>query len=253
MKIVLIEDEKPTANHLIRIIKSIEPDSEILSVISSVEDGLEYFGVSQDIDLIFSDIELGDGLSFDIFEQITINVPIIFCTAYNHYALNAFKTTGIDYILKPFDQKIIEKSLLKYQALKEKLTPPSQNLTELLSLLGNNTSSTSPKSVLVHQGDKIIPLNSQDIAFFYIEDTYTFAYTFEGKKHVLNQNLDVLEKTFTTFFRANRQFLINRKAVKDASQYFHRKVLINLTISFPEQIIVGKLKVTAFMEWLAST
>jgi two-component system, LytTR family, response regulator LytT len=111
---------------------------------------------------------------------------------------------------------------------------------------------TKSSSIIMQQGDKIIPINSDNIALFYIEDDYVFAYTFEGKKHLLSQKLDKLETQFsTTFFRANRQFLVNRKAVRDASHHFNRKIEINLTIPFSEQIIVGKLKITAFLEWLA--
>ena len=102
-------------------------------------------------------------------------------------------------------------------------------------------------------GDKIIPLEGNAIALFYIEDNAVFAYTFNQKRHLLSQKLDILEKTFhPTFFRANRQFLINRKAIKDASRYFNRKIVVNLTLTFNEQIIVGKLKVTAFLDWLAN-
>jgi DNA-binding LytR/AlgR family response regulator len=111
---------------------------------------------------------------------------------------------------------------------------------------------TQEKSVIIHQGDKIIPLSEKEIALFFIDKEYTFAYTFGGKKHILSQNMDHLEKTFAPdFFRANRQFLVNRKAVKDASQHFNRKLQINLTIPFEEAILVGKLKTTAFTCWLS--
>ncbi len=252
MKIVIIEDEKLTANHLAKTIIFIQEEAQIVSILTSVEDGIEYFKNQPKIDLIFSDIELGDGLSFEIFEQVQVQVPIIFCTAYSQYALDAFKTTGIDYLLKPFDNNSIEKALQKYNLLKVNSESQTQNLESLMNLFSKNNSSNNKKSILIHQGDKIIPINISEIALFYIEDAYTFAYTFNGQKHILNQNLDVLEKNFLTFFRANRQFLISREAVKDASQYFHRKILINLKFSFSEQIIVGKLKVTAFLEWLVS-
>lgn len=252
MKIVIIEDEKLTAKDLARTLKVVESDIEVVAMLHSVEEAIEFFKTKPTIDLIFSDIELGDGLSFEIFEKQQITTPIIFCTAYNQYALEAFKTVGIDYILKPFSKQSIENTLTKFQILKEKLAAPKDDYTDLLSVLKQKIAPANP-SVLIHQGDKIIPLNGKNIALFFIEDNYTFAYTFEGKKHILSQNMDGLESIFSPeFFRANRQFLVNRKAVKDASHFFNRKIVINLSIPFHEHIVVGKLKVTAFTSWLAS-
>jgi two-component system, LytTR family, response regulator LytT len=251
MTIVIIEDEKLTAKDLAKTLKGIEPDIEILAMLHSVEEALDFFKTKPNVDLIFSDIELGDGLSFDIFNQAKITTPIIFCTAYNQYALDAFKTTGIDYVLKPFSKQSIEKTLIKFQNLKETISTPKEDYTDLLSLLKLKI---TPKtaSVLIHQGDKIIPLNSKDIALFYIENDCTYAYTFDQKKHFVSQKLEALEMTFAVaFFRANRQFLVNRKAIKDVSHYFNRKMVANLNVPFPEQIIVGKLKTTEFMQWLA--
>lgn len=250
MKILIIEDEKLTAKDLANTIKTIEPDAEILPIIYSVEDALDFLQQKPEIDLIFSDIELGDGLSFDIFEKTQNNTPIIFCTAYQQYTLEAFKSAGIDYILKPFNKLSVEKTLLKYKNLKEKFSQSSTNFDAVISSIKSNLTNTNP-SVIVHQGDKIIPINCQQIALFFIENDIVFAYTFESKKYVINQKLDALEKLFVPiFFRANRQFLINRTAVKDASQYFNRKMTANLTIPFAEQIIIGKLKIKEFVNWL---
>ncbi len=253
MKIVIIEDEKLTAKDLAKTLKIVEPDVDIVAMLHSVEEAVDYLKTQPTIDLIFSDIELGDGLSFEIFEKMNTQTPIIFCTAYNQYALEAFKTVGIDYVLKPFNKLAIEKTLVKFQAFKEHFAAPKDDYTDLLSALKQKIAPSNP-SVLIHQGDKIIPLNGKAIALFFIEDDCTFAYTLEGKKHLLSQNMDSLESTFSPdFFRANRQFLVNRKVVKDASHYFNRKIVVNLTIPFPEQILVGKLKVTAFTSWLVNT
>jgi two-component system, LytTR family, response regulator LytT len=252
MKIVIIEDEKLTAKDLSRTIQGIDEDAEIIAILPSVEEATEYLLVNKNIDLIFSDIQLGDGLSFEIFEKVQNQIPVIFCTAFNEYALEAFKTVGIDYLLKPFSKSSVSKALEKYNQLRERMTPPKEDLSSLMNILKNQMNPTKSSSIIMQQGDKIIPINSDNIALFYIEDDYVFAYTFEGKKHLLSQKLDKLETQFsTTFFRANRQFLVNRKAVRDASHHFNRKIEINLTIPFSEQIIVGKLKITAFLEWLA--
>jgi two-component system, LytTR family, response regulator LytT len=253
MKIIIIEDEKLTAKDLAKTIKGIEPDIEIVALLHSVEEAIDFFQSKPELDLIFSDIELGDGLSFEIFEKTQNRIPIIFCTAFNEYALEAFKTVGIDYLLKPFSKATVEKALEKYHSLKEKLAPQNDALPNLMSLLKNQLFPAKTPSVIMQQGNKIIPLEGDKIALFYIEDNTVFAYTFDQKRHLLSHKLDALEYTFSpTFFRANRQFLVNRKAIKDASHYFNRKIVINLSLPFNEQIIVGKLKVTAFLDWLAN-
>ncbi len=252
MKVVIIEDEKLTAKDLQRTLLQVDSDIEILALLHSVEEATSFFKNKPSIDLIFSDIELGDGLSFDIFNKVQINIPIIFCTAYNQYALDAFKTHGIDYVLKPFDTNAIEKALQKYHTLKASFETPTNDLATLLQSFKQSIVPQA-QSILVHQGEKIIPLNASDIALFFIENDYCFAFTFLGKKYLLSQNMEQLEKTFSpAFFRANRQFIINRKAVKDASQYFNRKLLVNLSIPFNEQIVIGKLKVSSFTQWLSN-
>lgn len=254
MKIVIIEDEHLTAKDLAKTIKALDSDFEILSMISSVEEGIDYFTEPHEVDLIFSDIELGDGLSFKIFEKVNNQIPVIFCTAYNQYALDAFNSSGIDYILKPFDKNSINKAISKFIKLKERLVQTKIDYSDIIKLLENQIQTPKAGSVIIHQADKIIPLEVSKVALFYTENTYTFALTFDGKEHLLSENLETLERSFTgSFFRANRQFLVNRKAVKDASHFFNRKIVLNLTIAFKEQIIVGKLKTTAFVKWLATS
>jgi two-component system, LytTR family, response regulator LytT len=254
MKIVIIEDEKLTAKDLAKTILAVNDDIEIEAILHSVEEAVTFFATNPALDLIFSDIQLGDGLSFEIFEKVKNNVPIIFCTAFNEYALEAFKATSIDYLLKPFSRLTVEKALDKYHQLKETLNPQKVNQLDVLSILKNQLYPVKSVSIIIQQGDKIIPIESDKIAFFFIEDNYVFAYTFNQKKQLLTQKLDTLESTFShNFFRANRQFLVNRKAIKDATHHFNRKILINLTVAYHEQIIVGKLKVTSFLDWLANS
>ncbi|MCU0322955.1 MAG: LytTR family DNA-binding domain-containing protein [Chitinophagaceae bacterium] len=253
MKIAIIEDENITAKDLKKILLSIDSEIEVVVVLQSVEEAIEYLNNNADIDLIFSDIQLGDGLSFDIFEEIKNTTPIIFCTAYNEYALKAFSNFGIDYILKPFSTEAVTTSINKYLQFKGKFAKPKADYGNILNELREQL---TPKSnnIIVKKGDKIIPIEIGNIALFYFENGYSFAYTFEGKTHILSKNLDELEDTFSpTFFRANRQHLINRKAVKDAAQHYNRKLVVNLSVHFKEEIIVGKLKITAFTNWLATS
>lgn len=250
MKIVIIEDEKLTAKDLEKTICAVDPKAEVIAVLYSVEEAILFFSETETFDLIFSDIHLGDGLSFEIFEQINVRVPIIYCTAFNQYALDAFKTLGIEYILKPFSSKTVEEALQKYKSIKDAFRQPLDDYSHLISRLKNELSPKS-KSVIIQQGDKIIPISLDFIALFFIQHENVYAYTFKGEKRSLSQNLNKLEKDYVDeFFRVNRQFLVNRKAVKDASHYFNRKVMVNLNIPFDEQIVVGKLKVTDFLNWL---
>lgn len=251
MKVVIIEDEQLTAKDLAVNLRSLDGDIEIVATLSSLEEAKVFFQTPPSIDLIFSDIELGDGLSFELFQKLNLNIPIVFCTAYSQYALEAFNTLGIDYILKPFSKHSIEKTLVKYQQLQQRLAPPTDQYASLLQTLKQQLNTKSP-SVIVQQGDRYIPIRGDEIAVFWIEDDYTFAYTFEQKKHLVPQRLEALEKLFApSFFRANRQFLINRKAIKDATQHFNRKIQVNLKVVFQPSILIGKLKLSAFMDWLA--
>jgi two-component system, LytTR family, response regulator LytT len=250
MKIVIVEDEKPIAKDLAQTIIAVEPDAEIVKILYSVEEAINYFKTNPSIDLIFSDIELGDGLSFKIYETVTNHPPIIFCTAFNEYALDAFKAAGIDYLLKPFSKTTVAKALEKYLRLKTTFAIHSSGFSELLVELGKNIHRKN-QSIVLYQGDKIIPLEGNHIALFFVENENTYAYTFDQKKLLVNEKMETLEMTFSpNFFRANRQFLINRKAVKDAATSFNRKITVNLNVLFKDSIHVGKLKVTDFLDWL---
>lgn len=250
MKVLIIEDEHYTSKDLERTLLSLDSTIEILRILSSVEDSIEYLRTSPKVDLIFSDIQLGDGLSFTIYESVNVKAPIIYCTAYDGYALKAFKTLGIDYILKPFSQESVKQALDKYALLKGNREESANDNSKLLALLKQQLTPT-PKSILIRQGDKITPLAVDDIALFYIQHDTVFAYTFKGQRHSLSQKLNELEQQFSSgFFRTSRQHLVNRRAIKDASHYFNRKLKVSLNIDFHEDIIIGKLKATSFLEWM---
>jgi two-component system, LytTR family, response regulator LytT len=251
LKVVLIEDEKFTAIDLADTLTKIDSNIEIVITLSSVEQAIDFLKAEDGFDLIFSDIQLPDGLSFNIFKSVKIKVPVIFCTAFDKYALEAFDANGIDYLLKPFNEASVSKAIDKYIALKSNFKTPESNLDKLIHKLEQQISH-KPNSIIVYQGDKILPIGINQIALFYLEDDYVFALTFDSKKHILTQNLEELENLCgNNYFRANRQYLVNRKAVKDASKYFNRKIIINLNVNYSGQILVGKLKATSFLQWLA--
>ncbi|MEM6632853.1 MAG: LytTR family DNA-binding domain-containing protein [Bacteroidota bacterium] len=254
MKIVIIEDEKLTARDLATTIQEVDPHAKIIAMLHSVEDAISFFLKEETVDLIFSDIQLGDGLSFEIFAKTRVNIPIIYCTAFNQYALDAFKTLGIDYLLKPFSKPIVRKALEKYKTMKGALSSPKEDYDTLISLLKSQLHSPKPTAIIIQQGDKITPLSLEQVALFFIKNEAVFALSFDGEKYAITQRLNDLEDSLSQhFFRANRQFLINRKAIKDASHFFNRKILIHLTIPFEEKILVSKVKASAFLNWLTHT
>ena len=250
MNILIIEDERLTAEDLGDMIVQAEPGAKIISVLSSVQEAIAYFNENEEPDLIFSDIQLGDGLSFEIFQTVDIKAPIIFCTAYDEYAIEAFKTNGIHYILKPFKEQEIIKALEKYKTLRATFAPADHSLNTILQLFQQKK---QPKatSVLVHYKEKIIPVKLDDIALFYIKHEVTHLYTFDQKTYTLNKTLDEVQQiSGYDFHRANRQFIVNRNAVQNVEQYFSRKVSVVLSMPFDTRIIVSKEKITPFLEWL---
>ena len=250
LNVIIIEDEKLTALDLLNTLKKIDPDIEVKTILSSVEEALAYFQSNPFPDLLFSDIQLPDGLSFDIFKQVKLPVPVIFCTAYDQYALKAFDVNGIDYLLKPFNKDSVSKAIDKYHLLKGHGQGQSDVFERLMNMLGQERVRQT-SSIIVYQGDKIIPIEIESIALFYLEDNYVFAYTFDQKRHIVSQTLDELENLCgSSFFRVNRQYLVNRKAIKDAARYLNRKILVHLHVTYPNQILVGKLKTSLFLEWL---
>jgi len=252
MNIVIIEDEGLVADDLeLNIRKLIDEPLDIVQI-RSVKEGIAWFKTNKNTELIFSDIQLGDGLSFEIFIAEPVTAPVIFCTAYDEYALDAFKANGIDYILKPFTRQTLDNALQKYKQLKKIFStdqvPQFDALMQLLA--GKETQKAA--SVLVYHLDKIIPINLDDIALFYLANEVTHLLTFSGKTFYPNKTLDDLEKLCgNSFFRANRQFLVCRKTIVDVSSFFSRKLSLNLNIPFGEKVIISKNKAAQFLSWLA--
>jgi len=252
MHIVIIEDEKLVADDLEESIAQLIAAPVSVVQLHSVKEAVAYFKKNAAPDLIFSDIQLGDGLSFEIFIAHPVTAPVIFCTAYDEYALDAFKANGIDYILKPFTTETLEGALKKYTQMKTMFSPdPDDRYNALMEVLAGRETQKSA-SVLVYSKDKIIPIKLEEIALFYLQNEVTHLLTFSGKTYYPNKNLDELERLGGNyFFRANRQFLICRKAITDVSSFFSRKLSVNLTIPFKDRVIVSKARAAQFLEWLS--
>lgn len=251
MNIVIIEDEKLTAKDLEEVILEVAPTATIDATLYSVKQAVNYLSKHPAPDLIFSDIQLGDALSFEVFDKVAIKTPIVFCTAYDEYALHAFRLNGIDYVLKPFTQEAVRAALDKYKDLSDAFSGGSDSVSEIQRLL-KEMKPTASTSILVNHREKIIPIKISDIAIFYIENQATRLLTMDGATYYLNRTLDQLEQQCGgDFFRANRQFLINREAVNDASHHLSRKFSVHLKIPFDQSITVSRDKLKEFLDWLA--
>ncbi|MFC3810263.1 LytR/AlgR family response regulator transcription factor [Lacihabitans lacunae] len=252
MKVVIIEDEKITAEDLVSCIAEVRKDYEVVKILGSVKTATKYFEENTDFDLIFSDIQLSDGVSFEIYKNLQIQVPVIFCTAYDNFSLEAFKTNGIAYVLKPFSTPNIAEAIDKFELLTKK---KDNSLNDLLAYFENNNPNSSiAKSILIHQNDKIIPLNIDKIGLINLENGIIKLHTIAGKIFVSSQTLEEFEKmNLPYFYRVNRQIILNRNIIKDVSQYFNRKLLINISLEFSEHILVSKEKSPAFLSWLANS
>lgn len=246
MKIIIIEDELFTAEDLAETIVKVQPDAEIVATLSSVQEGKAYFSKSVSADLIFSDIQLGDGQSFEIFDKIKLQIPIIFCTAYDEFALEAFKTYGIDYILKPFSKNTVKEAIAKYKNLKGTYV-----IGQLEAVIQSASRIQKINSVLVHYRDQILPIAVTEIALIFIKDDIAHLMTFEGKSYFLTKTLDELEsKLGDQFFRANRQYLVSRRAIRAVENYGARKLALLLNVNHYETITISKEKSSTLLHWL---
>jgi len=249
MRILVIEDELHTAKDLIRTLNGIDDEIEVVKHTLSVKESMDYLIKSPSLDLIFSDIKLGDGNSFQIFDAIDVHVPVIFCTAFDEFALEAFRSNGIDYILKPFSSEAVERALEKYHRFTHSENAVS-NLQSIVDLMMNRKVHKI-KTILVHRGDKIIPVKVDDIVLFYVEDKYSFAHARDGKRYLLSHTLEELNQMFPSeFYRVNRQYIVRRNAIKEVVHQQNRKLKVILEAVKDRDILVGKLKKTSFLEWL---
>lgn len=251
MKTLIVEDEKAAVRNLTAVLGQVAPEHEIIGMVDSVADALDWFASHSMPELVFMDIHLADGSAFEIFENVDITCPVIFTTAYDEYALKAFKVNSIDYLLKPIDEEDVRNALQKLRLLHgvPSVEPDFLKLVRTLKREENYKT----HFLVPAKGDKLLPLAVDEVSFFYIADSIVKAVTKEGKEYVLSQTLDELTECLNpaTFFRANRQYLISRNAVKDIDLWFNHRLAINLYINTPERILVSKVRVGDFKEWFA--
>lgn len=252
MRVVIIEDEKSAAENLKHLLKAIDSSIYVSQVIDTVSGAIDYFKRERNngVELAFLDIHLADGNSFDIFKEVDVNVPIIFTTAYDEYALKAFKINSIDYLLKPIDEDELEKAIKKFKSSNRSIQIPQEfeRLLELLTTVPKKYKST----FLVQQRDKLIPIDVSDIAYITIDTGIVKAITLDNKCYVINEKLEDIEDSLNPdqFFRANRQFIVQRKAIQNLTLYFNGKLILTTKPNASEKVVISKAKATQIKKWI---
>jgi len=250
MKVLIFEDEAPAARKITKLLHDYDPEIEILNVIESVRDGLEWFAKNELPDLIFSDIQLSDTLSFELYKQLEIKVPVIFTTAYNEYAIEAFNHYSIDYLLKPIKIEDLARSISKFREFGLKNTVQTDFDDIISKLQGQDYRSR----FLVYYRDGLIPVDLSEIAYFYSEDSVTFLTKKDKKSFIINEPLDNLEKQLNPkqFFRANRKFILSAESVLKVEPFFNQKLIVKVQPDLEQEITISKIKASAFKDWLNS-
>jgi two-component system response regulator LytT len=247
-KAIIVEDELMAATSLQSMIEEVTPQIKIVASLSSIDQCVNWLGENK-ADLGFFDIQLEDGPSFEIFKQVEVSFPVVFTTAFDQYAIDAFKVNSIDYLLKPIKENDLLGSLKKFEQLSK--TPTDNTLIN--RILESVEGQLSP-SFLVHHKNRLIPVASSEIAFFHTDNGVVYCNSYTGHSYPIESTLDELEQSLNKrqFFRANRQFLISRKAIKDLELYFNGRLSVNTNPPAKERILVSKVRVPVLKSWIKS-
>jgi two-component system LytT family response regulator len=250
MRAIIVEDEMLAARNLQAILNELGT-VQVITILDSITETVEWFSCNPQPDLMFLDIHLADGSAFEIFDRAEIRCPVIFTTAYDEYALKAFKVNSIDYLLKPIDMVAVQRALKKLHGLT--VTDKMQDAVNQLMASFRATSTFKTHFLVPAKGDKLIPVQASDIAYFFIDTGMVKAVTFDEKifrfEHTLDELAEMLDPN--TFFRANRQFIISRKAIKDIDLWFNNRLSVNLKIPAPEKILISKARISEFKNWFS--
>jgi two-component system LytT family response regulator len=250
-RILIIEDELAAGQYLTQLIQKIDPKTEILDVLETVENAVCWLSNNPVPDLIFLDVQLGDGTCFQIFEQISIGCPVIFTTAHDEYAMRAFKLNSIDYLLKPIRPESLKFALDKYYQLNEEnAVNKIKYLEELVHSQILNRKSPR-RSFLVPYRDKLIPLKDSDFSWLTIRNSVVVTTLHDDRNFVLDKSLEELENQLDpiNFFRANRQFIISRECIREIELYFNGRLLVRTSPASANQILISKERVPVFKKW----
>ncbi|MFC5045065.1 LytR/AlgR family response regulator transcription factor [Aquimarina hainanensis] len=250
MNVIIIEDEKPAARRLNRMLDDLGIQAE--TMLHSVAEAIEWFSNNPHPDVIFLDIQLSDGLSFEIFDEVTINSAIIFTTAYDEYALKAFKLNSIDYLLKPIDDDELEAAIQKYQQYLPEQQPIQVDFEDIKKLLVNPMDRVYKKRFTAKVGQHLKIFTVEDIECFYSENKGTYLHTTDNRNYLIDSTLESLEEELNPkqFYRVSRKFYININAIKDIIAYTNSRLQVKLAHFDEAEIIVSRERVKDFKNWL---
>jgi DNA-binding LytR/AlgR family response regulator len=250
MNVIIIEDEKPSARRLARLLAELKV--EVSTMLHSVEEAIVWFKENEHPDLIFLDIQLSDGLSFEIFDAVEVNSAIIFTTAYDEYALQAFKLNSIDYLLKPIDDEELAGAVKKYSSLKPKAQPLTLDFEDIKKLLVNPLEREYKTRFTAKVGQHIKIVNADEVECFYSENKGTYAATTDGRNYLLDTTLEQLEEELEpkVFFRVSRKFYININHIKDIIAYTNSRLQLKMKSYAEQPVIVSRERVKDFKLWL---
>ncbi|WP_394970991.1 LytR/AlgR family response regulator transcription factor [uncultured Croceitalea sp.] len=253
MKVVIVEDEITASNHLKYVLNNIDSTIEVVRVLDTVKSCISYFSEPVGADLVFMDIHLADGLSFELFDHVEVSLPIIFTTAYDEYALKAFSVNSIDYILKPIHQEELAKSLEKYEKLTQAPLITKMGISEMIQTFQEQKKSYKSNYLISHR-DELVPVKLEDIAYFFIDTGIVKLMTVQNKTYTIDKKLEDLEQELNPeiFDRANRQYLIHRNSILKVKRYFGGKLVVQISPPAPERIVVSKAKAPLFKQWMDS-
>lgn len=249
IKALIVEDEKPAARQIVTLLELINKEIQVIDIIDNTEDLFNRLRQSPLPDIIFSDIQLGDGLSFEAYEKLEHVPPIVFTTAYDEYAIKAFQWNSIDYLVKPLKQEALQKAVDKFQTLRLPQVPI--DFHALLESITNKTSSA--EKILIHRGEQILAIDKSEIALAYTTNKIVYIQTLR-EKFIIHQNLEELEVELGNqlFFRINRQTLVNRKSIKSAEPTLNNGLKLHLNCPSEIDIKVSRRRVNEFKKWWAS-
>ena len=252
MNVIIVEDEIPAAEKLERYLQKYSSEMQVLARLQTVKDTVHWLREHQDkLDLIFMDIQLSDGLSFQVFQQVAVRKPVIFMTAYNEFALDAFKVNTIDYLLKPITFTDLTTSLNKLLSLREQFMLKNEGVIKMQEALTNETFRSYKSRFMVKLGEHIRSITVDQISLFYAEGRDVYLVTSQAKKFIIDYTLESLEDILdpTLFFRLNRTFILNINAIKDVFVHSNSRLKIILHTDLGKEIIVSREKVNDFKEW----
>lgn len=250
MKILIIEDELPALRRLSKMLLELLPSAEILGTADTIDGAVALFTKHPEAELTLMDIELADGQSFEIFNRVPVKIPIIFTTAYDEFALKAFKVNSIDYLLKPIDPEELKQALDKFNRLHPAST--ALNVEALLDSINNKSETNHKQRFLIKTGQKYLSIHISEVAYFNASEKVVYIITKEQKKYIIDYTLDELEGMVNpkVFFRLNRQFLSQIEAIESISSYFNGKLKIHLNPMVSEEVLVSRERASEFKQWL---